>query len=119
MVKPRLEVIHKNKNSIIVKVHDRNSPVFQSLEPRFKSLKSVDSMTSSQILSHDNSDSIHDLKKAKSPRHPKPPQPWRNEDSIPSIQNYLVEVNKDKNNIPSRPRYNRGSEWSKYRESRS
>lgn len=35
LVRPRFEAIRKNNNTLIVKVNEKLSPFFQSLEPRF------------------------------------------------------------------------------------
>lgn len=39
IVKPKFEAIRKNNHTIIVKINDKLSPAFQSIEPRFKDLK--------------------------------------------------------------------------------
>lgn len=39
IVKPKFEAIRKNNNTLIIKVNEKLSPVFQSIEPRFKDAK--------------------------------------------------------------------------------
>jgi len=39
IVKPKFEAIRKNNNTIIIKVNEKHTPAFRSLEPRFRSPK--------------------------------------------------------------------------------
>jgi hypothetical protein len=39
IVRPKFEAIRKNNNTLIIKVNEKLSPVFQSIEPRFKGPK--------------------------------------------------------------------------------
>ena len=42
LVRPKLEAIRKNNNTVIIKVNEKHSPAFQSLEPRFKERRRSD-----------------------------------------------------------------------------
>ena len=49
IVKPKFEAIRKNHNTIIIKVNEKNSPAFKSIEPRFREPK--------MFSRHDNEES--------------------------------------------------------------